>query len=249
MLVLLSVSFLPELVLANNTRGIIRDVLYPPGGFDPEDASRCPIVVVDFPGFTGTPWDPANPTWILIASVDNRCDRGCCSRRGLPLWPGKAASTHSLQGLTVGDGKFFERIVLHWGTKAEGKWPGIYYVGASRAMAGHNLALSKPLSKTDLEAITQGRAWRSQNSTVAGLERKAQDLRHELSHRNDRAWHQAHRWGSKYDFAQRVFQFIGTHGPSVASVDTIPQRTKAEVIAALKQWQTSLLDLGYQPST
>jgi hypothetical protein len=116
-------------------------------------------------------------------------------------------------------------------------------------MADHNLALSKPLSKNDLEAITQGRAWRSQESTVAGLERKAQDLRRELSHRNDRAWHQAHRWGSKYDFAQRVFQFIATHGPSVSSVETIPQHTKTEAAAALQQWTTSLLDLGYQPHT
>jgi hypothetical protein len=146
MLVLLTVNLLPELGLANNTRGIVKAIIYPSGGYDPLDTTQCPILVVEFPGYTGPPWDPAHPTWVPIVSVEKRCDHGCCSRRGLPLWPGKAGSIHSLQGLTAGDGKLFDRIILHWDSKAEGKWPGIFYVGSSRAMAEHNLALAHPLS-------------------------------------------------------------------------------------------------------
>ena len=176
MLVLLTVNLLPELGLANNTRGIVKAILYPSGGYDPLDTTQWPILVVEFPGYTGPPWDPAHPTWVPIVSVEKRCDHGCCSRRGLPLWPGKAGSIHSLQGLTAGDGKLFDRIILHWDSKAEGKWPGIFYVGSSRAMAEHNLALAHPLSSEDLKKITGGGAWLAQKITVSKLERKARDF-------------------------------------------------------------------------
>ena len=231
--------------LANNTRGIVKAILYPSGGYDPLDTTQCPILVVEFPGYTGPPWDPDHPTWVPIVSVEKRCDHGCCSRRGLPLWPGKAGSIHSLQGLTAGDGKLFDRIILHWDSKAEGKWPGIFYVGSSRAMAEHNLALAHPLSSEDLKKITGGGAWLAQKITVSKLERKARDVRQALAQRNDRAWHRSHPWGSKYDFAQRLYRFIQTHGPSIAAADSLPQSTKDEAASALRQWNQSLIDLGY----
>ena len=244
MLVLLTVNLLPELGLANNTRGIVKAIIYPSGGYDPLDTTQCPILVVEFPGYTGPPWDPAHPTWVPIVSVEKRCDHGCCSRRGLPLWPGKAGSIHSLQGLTAGDGKLFDRIILHWDSKAEGKRPGIFYVCSSRAMAEHNLDLAHPLSNEDLKKITGG-AWLAQKITVSKLERKARDFRLALAQRNNRAWHRAHPWGSNYDFAQRLFRFIQTHGPSIAAADSLPQSTKDEAASALRQWNQSLTDLGY----
>jgi hypothetical protein len=245
MLVLLSVNLLPELGLENNTRGGVKSILYPPGGFNPQDTTQLPIIVVHFPGYTGPPWDPSNPTWVPIVPVERRCEYGCCSRRGLPLWPGKAGSIHSLQGLTVGDGKLFDRVILSWDRKAESRWPGIFYVGSSRAMAAHNLALSNPLSAEDLEAISRGPAWQAQKATVRSFERRARDTRDALKLRNEREWHSAHPWGSRYDFAQRLHRFIDTHGPFIAASNSIPQYAKDDVSSALQQWKASLIQLGY----
>ena len=112
-------------------------------------------------------------------------------------------------------------------------------------MAEHNLALAHPLSNEDLKKITGGGAWLAQKITVSKLERKARDFRLALAQRNNRAWHRAHPWGSKYDFAQRLFRFIQTHGPSIAAADSLPQSTKDEAASALRQWNQSLTDLGY----
>jgi hypothetical protein len=67
---------------------------------------------------------------------------------------------HSFQGLTVGDTKQYSRIIFKWDKGAEGRWPGAFYVGASRAMAPHNLALACTMTKDDLSAIADGGGWR-----------------------------------------------------------------------------------------
>ncbi len=84
--------------------------------------------------------------------------------------------------------------------------------------------------------------------TVSKLERKARDYCQALAQRNDRAWHLSHPWGSKYDFAQRLYRFIETHGPSIAAADSLPQSTKDEAASALRHWNQSLIDLGYTSS-
>jgi hypothetical protein len=147
-----------------------------------------------------------------------------------------------LQGLTVGDGKLFDRVILSWDRKAESRWPGIFYVGSSRAMAAHNLALANPLSAEDLEAISRGPAWQAQKATVRSFERRARDTRNGLALRNESEWHSIHPLGSRYDFAQRLFR---THGPLIAASDSIPQYAKDEVSSALQQWRASLIQLGY----
>ena len=66
-----------------------------------------------------------------------------------------------------------------------------------------------------------------------------------LAQRNDRAWHRSHPCCFKYDFAQLLYRFIQTHGPSIAAADSLPQSTKDEAASALRQWNQSLMDLGY----
>ena len=167
MTVLLSVNLVPELGLANNTRGTVVDILYPSGGYTPDDPTITPVVVVDFPGYTGPIWEIGRPTCVPIHVVERRCDHGCCSRTGIPLWSGKAGSVHSFQGLTVGDNKQYQRIIFHWDRGAEGKWPGAFYVGASRAMAPQNISINTTMTKDDLEAITKGDGWKNQRFKVA----------------------------------------------------------------------------------
>jgi hypothetical protein len=64
-----------------------------------------------------------------------------CTRTNLPLVCGKADTIHSLQGLTVGPGEAMTHMVLHWDEAAESLWPGVFYVGASRAKEASSIAL------------------------------------------------------------------------------------------------------------
>ena len=150
-----------------NTRATVVDIVYTDGGYDPDDTLVSPIVVVDFPSYTGRPWDPDHPTWVPIVPVERRCDHSCCSRTGIPLWPGKAGSVHSFQGLTVGDTKQYSRIVFKWDKGAEGRWLEAFNVGASRAMAPHNIALAGNMTNDDLNAIANGGGWKAQRIKVA----------------------------------------------------------------------------------
>ena len=251
MTVSLSVNLVPELGLVNNSRGTIVEILYPPGGYDPTDSSIFPIVVVDFLGYTGPPWDPQHPTWVPITSVERRCDRGCCSRVGFPLWPAKAGSVHSFQGLTIGDGKLYDHLVFLWDKAAEGRWPGAFYVGASRAMAPHNLALRYTMAKDDLDAIVNGVAWKVQRIKVAQLLDRAREFRTELALRREHPWHTdgygAHHWGSKYDFAKRLLGFITTHRLSISHSQFLSPLSRDEALRCLSQWEESILQLRLIP--
>ena len=251
MTVLLPVNLVPELGLANNTRGTVVEILYPAGGYDPRDTSVSPVVVVDFPGYTGRPWDPQHPTWVPVAAVERRCDRGCCSRTGVPLWPGKAGSVHSFQGLTIGDGKNYTRLVFTWDKGAEGRWPGAFYVGASRAMAPHNLALTGAMTKDDLTAVAKGNGWKAQRIQVAELLTKARNFRTELAQHKDLPWHtdghDPHHWGSRYDFAQRIFRFIHIHRNEILQSPSLPEVARAEALSCLGQWEHSLQEARFSP--
>lgn len=251
MIVSLSVNLVPELGLANNSRGRIVEILYPPGGYDPSNSSVFPVIVVDFLGYTGPPWDPQHPTWVPITSVERRCDRGCCSRMGFPLWPAKAGSVHSFQGLTIGDGKQYDRLVFLWDKGAEGRWPGAFYVGASRAMAPHNLALRYTMAKDDLDAIVNGVAWKVQRIKVAQLLDKAREFRTELAMRREQPWHMdgigAHHWGSKYDFAKRLLGFITTHRLAISQSQFLAQPARDEALRCLNQWEESIFQLRLIP--
>ena len=244
MTVLLSVNIVPELGLANNARGTVVAILYPAGGYDPSNTSKCPVIVVDFLGYTGPPWDPQHPTWVPIHAEERRCDRGCCSRTGIPLGPGKAGSVHSFQGLSVGDNKPYNRIVLVWDKGAEGRFPGSFYVGASRAMGPHNLALRRTMTKDDMTTIVEGGAWKTQRIKVNQLLAKAREFRGQLALRQDRHWHSdgvgTHHWGSKFDFQQRLDRFIDTHQERISQSQSILQTTKDEALQCLAQWRQSL---------
>ena len=149
-----------------------------------------------------------------------------------------------MQGLTIGDDKQFQRLIFRWDKGAEGRWPGAFYVGASRAMAPHNLSLSNSVTKDDLDAIVNGVAWKNQRIKVSQILNKAKEFRTELAARSDRPWHAdgigSHHWGSKFDFKQRLFSFIEAHRSAISQSICLPQLTKEEALLCLQQWDNSL---------
>ncbi len=95
--------------------------------------------MVEFPGYVGPSLFAGRCSkYIPIIPCERRCERKCCSRTGLPLMVAKADSIHSVQGLTVGDGRAIERVLIRWSADAESKWPGIFYVAGSRAEKEEN---------------------------------------------------------------------------------------------------------------
>ena len=165
MTVKLVVNIVPKWGLYNNSRGFVRDFFFTDDhpGYDPDNQGRMPVVIVEFPSYTGPAMSDAlalagRSTWVAISAVERRCDCKACSRFGLPLVCGKADSVHSLQGFTIGDTKKFKRLVLNWSQQAEALWAGALYVGASRMMAPHNLAIDFQITSADLEKKWQRRA-------------------------------------------------------------------------------------------
>lgn len=121
-MVKLTINHVPELMLFNNSRGIVRGILYADGhGYDPRSV---PILMVDFPEYVGPALNEdmaakGQGKWIPIAQVERRCDCRSCSRTGLPLAIGKCDSIHCTQGLTIGKKKSIKRLVLKWSIATE----------------------------------------------------------------------------------------------------------------------------------
>jgi hypothetical protein len=253
MMVKLLTNLLPEEGLYNNARGTIVDVIYPEGGgYNPDDKTQLPILIVDFPSYSGPAWLPgalpadiARQTWVPISAVSLRCDSSCCSRRGLPVVCSKADSIHSLQGLTIGDEHAIKRLLITWDPKDEGLWPGIFYVGASRAEAEHNVAIAFDVTKQGMSKVCTNEGWHKQNDEVLRLvgraraERKARFENPAGFRDGDPEKH----WGSKFDFAMRLDWFITAMSAKIALPGT-PPATRASISVALAQWRASLSASG-----
>jgi PIF1-like helicase len=236
MLVSLTVNIIPELGLSNNCRGIVVFVLYDGAGYDPNDKNRMPVVIVDFPSYTGPAWDPDHPTYVPVSPVERRCDRMCCRRFGLPLVCAKVSSIHSLQGLTVGPSKPQKRIVVYWSWTAESKWASILYVATSRSMGQGDIALASSPTLEDLQKIGTSVAWRAQAAEVSKHHTGAIQLRQALQGQSTVHGQQ---WGSAYDFCYRLNWFINFMGTRLLTSDC-PQTTKDEAGACLEQWRRSI---------
>lgn len=184
MMVKLTCNICPELALFNGARGVIRDIVYPAGhGYvPPTEDTVFPVVVVEFPGYEG-PTLLSEDTLarleasamdesvdlrklVPISAIERRCDCRRCTRRGLPLRCGKVDCVHSLQGLSIGAGEAIVNMVFHWTRAAETIWPGIFYVGTSRAKATENLVLHNQFTFQDATKIGADKRWKAQHEEV-----------------------------------------------------------------------------------
>ena len=143
-------------------------------------------------------------TWVPVPVVTRRCDLGCCDgRKGIPLKAAKADSVHCCQGMSCGPGKAIEAICGLWSADAEKRWPGIFYVLASRVTSASDLMLapaggtSVVLHADAFKQIGTGELWRKTHDEVQKLKEMASSTRDRVRQQH-KTWHgEEHEHGSE----------------------------------------------------
>ena len=132
-------SLTKKLQIANGTRGKIIAVLHAPDSVAPT------VTIVDFPSYRGNSvigehWPS---TWIPVAEVTRTCEKGCCTRTGMPLAPDAHVTLFKCQGLTCGKDRENECFIFHVDSILEGEkmWNRSTYVGLTRTTDAAHLAL------------------------------------------------------------------------------------------------------------
>lgn len=194
MMVKLTLNLLPIEGLYNGARGIIVGIIFGENGYQRCAAGataevNMPIVVVNFPAYTGKRWFADSggidrSTWVPVAAATRRCDAGCCEgRTGIPLKAAKADSVHCCQGMSCGPEKAIEAICGLWSADAEKKWAGIFYVLASRVTRAQDLMLapaggaSVVLHVDAFRQIGSTDLWRKTHEEVQKLRQMADNTR------------------------------------------------------------------------
>ena len=80
---------------------------------------------------------------------------------------------HSAQGITIGRGHALERCLLVWNKQMEAKWPGIFYVAASRVKELAAFALKEPFSAEDARSIGVGTVAKESRREMALIQHNA----------------------------------------------------------------------------
>lgn len=135
-----SVNYYPMWGLYNGACGVIIEIVFSEKGANPNDGGMPDYVVVDFPNYKGPAWDMSHPTHVPIPRSKILCNKGCCSREGIPLVLAWAITVHRFQGQSAGPvdaGKIpnpYECIVCDpHDMGAETKHLGVLYTALSRA--------------------------------------------------------------------------------------------------------------------
>ena len=135
---MLLINFVVEYNLYNGAVGIIVDIVYEDVEGPLGDGINYPdYIIVDFPDSLIPPenhYDSNNPTSIPVPLVTTRCEKNCCSMTAIPLRVCKAITIHKCQGISVGNGEKWSKIVIVLpGTNCKLRPPGLECVAISRA--------------------------------------------------------------------------------------------------------------------
>ena len=142
----------------NGAMGTVRGIVYE------NNSGQLPVVLVDFPSYTGPAFISSQPTVVPIAQVKRQGLKvwlqGATvkvNRAQLPLQLASAIAIHKSQGLTVGPGKHIERVIVDVGD-SESWCEGLAYVAISRAMFMESFALDpmQPSSRWEIIGKSNG---------------------------------------------------------------------------------------------
>ena len=140
--------------LNNGAVGSVVAILYAKGEGPTADATgrRCNFpeaAVVDFPQYTGPPWDKHHPTWVPIPVMEAFDKTKSNGRKGMPLRLGYATVIHKSQGMSIGDGKPIERmrLCLANAITMEASNLGLLYVALSRVEEDSYMVLVEPVDQ------------------------------------------------------------------------------------------------------
>jgi len=190
--VMLLKNFVVELGLMNGAVGTVKHLCYmhangPHPNQDEYDHgdydNQLQYAIVEFPDCqipeNSKFFDDLPRTYIPIPIVEERCEKKCCSVRALPLRCCKALSIHKSQGMTVGPGKPFQYITVHYPTKNTGarSTPGLELVATSRVESLNYLAVGnrmEDLSKQQLTSIGTTKAYDARKAYLRDIKDRAQ---------------------------------------------------------------------------
>ena len=85
--------------------------------------------------------------------ITERCEKKCCSITTVSLRVCKVITTYKSQGITVGPGKVWEKVVICLATGRQKKTPGAELVGFSRATDSNMIAIGTPLHSIDIISL------------------------------------------------------------------------------------------------
>ena len=250
-IVKLTINIAPELMLYNGSRGRVVDVIYEPSdnGYK-KNGTQNAMIIVDFKEYVGPPlWAGAPKTWVAIDRSTLNCDSHCCSQTGYPLMVGKADSIHCSQGMTIGAGKEFERVLVKWSSAMENAiGPGLFYVAASRCKCKENVAFEEKLSRACIGSIAMSTRFKETKTqderlrAAAEQQRTARKVEFVRLNRNDQI-----EYGSREDLKLRMHWFYKTcqkkhalPNPNERTAGSVPLPPKTKIIYdCLEQWRAS----------
>ena len=156
-IVILLQNQLVEDNLINGSIGIVREICYAPGETmgDPGAKMYC---VVEFPksNLTGcTVVGATDPKLVAIPLCEQRCEKGCCSIKTLPLRVCYALTVHKVQGMSIGPGETFEKAVVHFAEGRMANIPGLMLTAFTRVKNAGDLAIGTDSNSLAVETITK----------------------------------------------------------------------------------------------
>ena len=129
-------------------------------------------VVVEVPGWEGPQWsdDPAQRNWVPVVPVKSTGNKGGV-RMGFPFKCLFAVTVHKSQGMTVGAGCTWERVLISLGTRlGESRARGMGFVAFSRAKTLDAVALRGQVPADDrLAALVSSEAVRAEDTRLEGV--------------------------------------------------------------------------------
>jgi hypothetical protein len=138
--------------ILNGSIGTVVDIIYEDDDGPIADGYPLPLfVVIDFPN-SNIPEEhkcfPNRPrTHVAIPVVQERCQKKCCCITTIPIRVCIAITIYKSQGLTIGNGEQFERVVIHLPLDRRRVVPGLELVAFSHAKNLQCLAIGNRMEE------------------------------------------------------------------------------------------------------
>jgi len=72
-------------------------------------------------------------TCIPIPMIQSKCERKCCTMTTFPIRVCVALTIHKAQGMTIGEGELFNKVIIYFPNPTDKLVPGLMLVAFSRA--------------------------------------------------------------------------------------------------------------------
>ena len=142
----------------NGSVGMVKAIIYESPNGPAEKNALAKYVIVDFKQSTLSADKPmiegAPSNWIAVPVVTNSCKKTFCSVSAIPLRVCIAMTIHKAQGITVGEGMDFEKLIVYLTMTGQRTTPGIDLVAYYRVKKPEDIAVGNPMGELTIANIT-----------------------------------------------------------------------------------------------